>query len=537
MLPPRLPLIAFLLLTAIGVGRIAATYHSISQTSDESSNLACGMEWLERGTYEMGPFHPPLARIAMSLGPYLYGARSQGLTDRWKEGNAILNSGRRYATTLTLARVGILPFFVLATTIVWLWSRRLVGEWGAVAAVFLFTNTPPVLAHAGVATSDMAIGAGIVTAAYAFLRWLEEPDWRRSLWLGAALALAFLAKFSSVVLVPACVVVIAMHGRRRLKAGPTLLVALLFAALLVWSAYRFSFGHMTEHVAEDAAGQGGLWAKIPPSWLRALERTPLPAPQILDGFWQVHNHVDGGQAAYLLGRNSMRGWWYFFPVALAVKTPLGLLILMALGMVAALRGKRSWWIPPALLTAFLLVCMPSTLNIGVRYVLPLYPMMAITAALGAVYLFQRGRTGMALASALMIWTAVSSWKAHPDYLAYFNEIGGSRPERFLVDSDLDWGQDMRPLAAALHARHVERFYLAALYSGDYALLDLPPWDDLKPYQPVTGWVAVSFTMLKTYSWLVARQTGRQEPAYAWLDRYQPVARVGKSFLLYYIPDR
>jgi hypothetical protein len=87
----------------------------------------------------------------------------------------------------------------------------------------------------------------------------------------------------------------------------------------------------------------------------------------------------------------MRGWWYFFPVALAVKTPLGLLILTLIGFAAFFRAKRPLWLPPALLLAILLICMPSTLNIGVRYVLPLYPMMALTAAIGTVYLFRRGR--------------------------------------------------------------------------------------------------------------------------------------------------
>jgi hypothetical protein len=536
LLPSRLPLILFVLLTALGVGRIAATYRAISQTSDEASNLACGMQWIG-GHYDLGPFHPPLARIAMSLGPDLYGAHTTGLRDRFQEGNAVLSSGPRYAKTLTLARAGILPFFVLASTVVWLWGRRLLGEWGALIGVFLFTNIPPVLAHAGVATSDMAVGAGIITAAYAFLRWLEEGDWRHTVWLGAALAVAFLSKFSSVVLVPACVVVILLL-RERGQPWPAPRkwgAALLVAFMVVWAAYHFSFGHMHEHVAEDAAGQGGLWSRIPASWLHALERSPLPAPEILDGFWQVHNHVDGGHAAYLLGENSMRGWWYFFPVALGVKTPLGLLLLTLIGIGAAVRMKRPFWVPPALFVGTLLVCMPSTLNIGVRYVLPLYPMMALTAALGAVWLARRGRAGMVLAVGLMLWTAISSLAAHPDYLAYFNEIGGSRPEQLLVDSDLDWGQDMKQLATALQERRVDHFHMAVLYSGDYALLPLPPWDDLKPYEPVKGWVAVSFTMLKTYSWLVAQQRGRAEPGFAWLERYQPVARVGRSLLLYQIP--
>ena len=84
-----------------------------------------------------------MARLAMAIGPYLYGARSQKLPDRWHEGNAVLYSAARYSRTLTLARMGILPFFVLASTIVWLWGRRILGEWGGLAPVFVFTNLPP----------------------------------------------------------------------------------------------------------------------------------------------------------------------------------------------------------------------------------------------------------------------------------------------------------------------------------------------------------------------------------------------------------
>jgi 4-amino-4-deoxy-L-arabinose transferase-like glycosyltransferase len=557
-LPPslarRAPLALFLLLTAIGVVRIAATYRPISQTSDETPNIACGMEWLNLGRYDYGPFHPPLARVAMAIGPYLYGARSQKLPDRWQEGNAVLGSAPRYGKALTLARIGILPFFVLACVCVWLWSRRLIGDWGALAPVFLFTNLPPVLAHAGLATSDMAVSAGVCAAVLAFVVWLDDRRWRNSLLLGGAMACAFLSKFSSVLLVPACfLVVLALRlpsrdreggpggsGARFWPAARAFAVALFTAALLVWAAYGFSWGRMSEHVADDAAGQSGF-SKVPASFWHALERTPMPAPKILDGLWQVHNHADAGHAAYLLGHNSMRGWWYFFPVAIAVKTPLGALLLLAAGIFALARErlrKFDWryWAPLASAVVILLVCMPATLNIGVRYMLPLYPMLAIVAGMGAVYLFRRrGRAWPAAAAVLMLWTAVSSLAAHPDYIAYFNEIAGSRPERILVDSDLDWGQDMNLLVKDLQKRRVPYIHLSCVYTGDDSRLALPAWDGLEPYQRVTGWVAVSFTKVKTYGWLVAQQRQRPDNGFAWLDRYQPVARVGKSILLYNIP--
>jgi hypothetical protein len=434
---------------------------------------------------------------------------------------------------------------------------------------------------------DMAIGAGICTGLFAYTLWLEEGTLRRSIFFGVGLALAVLSKFSALLLLPVCLAAITLlHPRARQKRNWAWIPV---ACLLIWGAYRFSFGPMTEHVARDAAGQGGIFAKIPSPLLHALETLPVPAPQLLDGLWQVHNHVDVGHTAYLLGRHSFHGWWYFFPVALAVKTPLAILLLAGLGVFAVARAlvpavsrlvstrfkrvplsgdaagmsacataRRPTWMPAVLTAVVLLVNLPTSLNIGVRYMLPLYPLLALTAGIGVARLWKtaplRGALWARLRSeprpsgsgfphyrraaaiVLLLWTAISSAAAHPDYLAYFNELAGTHPERILVDSDLDWGQDMARLAAELQRRRVPYFHMSCLYTGDDTRLGLPSWDSLEPYQPVTGWVAVSHTMLQNYGWMVAQQRGRQDLAFAWLDQYQPVGRVGKSILLYYIPE-
>ncbi|MEO8373504.1 MAG: hypothetical protein ABI806_30245 [Candidatus Solibacter sp.] len=520
-----------MLLTLIGVARIVATYPAIAQTSDETPNIACGMQYLDLGTYTYGAFHPPRARLAMAVGPYLYGARAQKLPDRWPEGNAVLNSAPRPARALTFARLGILPFFLLACTIVWLWGRRLLGDWGALAPVFVFTNLPPVLAHAGLATMDMAIGAGICTALFSYTLWLEHGTLRRAIFFGVGLALAILAKFSAFLLLPVCLGVITLLYPRAAQKRNWAWIPVAF--VLIWGAYRFSFGPMTEHVSRDAAEQGGLIGKIPMPVLHALETLPVPAPQLLDGLWQVHNHVDAGHTAFLLGRHSFHGWWYFFPVALAVKTPIPILLFTLLG-IFSLRGeaRRERWMPTILCGVILLINLPTSLNIGVRYMLPLFPILALTAGVGIVWLWSRLRI---VACLLLSWIFLLCTAAYPNYLAYFNEIAGSHPERILVDSDLDWGQDMKRLAAELNRRHVPYFHMSCLYTGDDTRLGLPAWDGLEPYQPVKGWVAVSHTMRQNYGWMVAQQKGRSDLAFAWLDAHQPVAQVGKSILLYYIP--
>jgi 4-amino-4-deoxy-L-arabinose transferase-like glycosyltransferase len=527
----------FVLLVAAGVARIALTYRVVAQTVDETPNIACGMQWLDQGRYDLGPFHPPLARIAMSIGPYLYGLRSQGLPDRWKEGNAILHSRKRYATALTLARLGILPFFILAAACVWLWSRRILGEWGGVAAVFLFTNLPAVLAHSGIATTDMAVAAGVVFALYGWTRWLEQPDLRRSLLLGVAVAMALLAKFSAFLVVPLCaasILVLYWIGARNLPAlwtttrAAMLALAAVVAFLLIWAGYRFSVGHLREPVDSGMAASSRWWA--------ALAGLPVPAPQMGDGLLLVRVLNKDGHPAFLLGQFRKTGWWYFFPVAVAVKTPLAVLILAAVGLVSAAREKR-WqaWAPGACCVAILAACLPSHLNTGLRYILCLFPMLAIVAAQGVMWLWSRGWWRLA-AAGLLLWLGVSSLAAHPDYIPYFNELAGRHPERILVDSDLDWGQDFKRLVWKLRELRVEHLYLACLWSGDDSRIGLPAWDGLEPYQPVKGWVAISYTTMKTQGLYLARAMGRSEPAYAWLERYQPVWKVGKSILLYHIPE-
>src|SRR5581483_1472568 len=177
----------------------------------------------------------------------------------------------------------------------------------------------------------------------------------------------------------------------------------------------------------------------------------------------------------------------------------------------------------------------SHLNTGLRYLLCLFPMLSIAAAQAVMFLCRRARL-RPVAAALLLWLTISSLHAHPDYIPYFNELAGSHPENILVDSDLDWGQDVKRLVWKLHELKVDHVYFACLWSGDDSKIGLPAWDGLDAYRPVKGWVAISFTTLKLRGLMLAQQAGRRDGAFDWLERYQPVARVGKSILLYHIAD-
>ena len=155
-----------------------------------------------------------------------------------------------------------------------------------------------------------------------------------------------------------------------------------------------------------------------------------------------------GHASYLLGRRSATGFWYYYPVALALKTPLALLLLVAGAAIGACR--RFARLGPALgfCLAILVCALASRINIGVRHVLPVYLGLSVIGG-GVAAAMLRRRAARWILAGLLLWQVASGALQHPDYLAYTNEIAGSHPENFLADSDLDWGQDMKRLGTRL----------------------------------------------------------------------------------------
>ena len=512
--------------------RIVSTYTVFNHTTDEPAHIACGMEWLDKGTYTLEAQHPPLARVAAAIGPYLLGARTvyTPQTERdWlqRDGAAILYHGHRYDLTLALSRLGILPFFWVGCLVVYLWGRRYFNGAIAVLAVFLFSFLPPVLAHAGLSTTDMALASFLGAAFLSGYVWLEEPTRRHAVWFGLCTALMMLSKFSGMAFLPVSVGLALLWyvatdrpgaaplwraARHRL---PTLALAVLVACLAIWAGYRFSFG------------------KVDFTALR------LPAPELYQGIEEVRYHNAAGHPGYLLGQRRSTGFWYFYEVALAVKTPLGFLVLLCAGVFLAVRYRREYrqlWPPLLFAAGILLVGLFSHINIGIRHVLPVYIGFSLVAAVALARGIENsgGRRWVALGAGLMTaWVAVSSLISHPDYLPYFNELAGSHPENILVDSDLDWGQDLKRLSARLGQVHAGQVAFTSLVTADLeGEHGFPPHIAGYPNVPSHGWNAIGKTYWKEYRLGLFDTHLEVTP---WPDRVPEQEQVGKSILLYYFP--
>jgi 4-amino-4-deoxy-L-arabinose transferase-like glycosyltransferase len=545
--------LAIVLLIVVGLLRISSTYSALWQTWDEPAHIARGMEWIDKGEYTYSHEHPPLSPIMVALGPYFAGARSTGQKWRYDEGNNLLHYENAYERNLTLARLGVLPFFVIATLIVWIWTKSYFGRVAALLSVILFSTLPPVLAHSGVATTDMAITAMFVAALFSFYLWLESPTLLRSAMLGITIGLACLAKYSVLVFLPASASLLAIvHYSRKINAEEKSLfrirrwlaasgMAVLLCLLVIWAGYRFSSAALTgidkrPHTSIDRiVGAEGLLHDT--AYLIA-ENVPLPAPEFFSGIRDVATHNKYGHVAYLLGEAYTEGRWYFFPIELSVRTPVPFLILTAIGLLAVSRHvmvrrrDMHFLAPGAAALGVLAVCMLSNLNLGIRHILPMFPLLAVVAGYGAIMLwkFRRSqRFGPALLTILLIWQITSSFAAHPDYLAYYNELAGVHPEDIVLGTT-DWGQDVKRLAAALKNRKIEELSICYYGSADLDRLGLPPRKDLVPYQRTTGWIASS---------LLCSKMGAFSPPYdqfSWLDAHEPVETAGKTIRLYYIPE-
>jgi hypothetical protein len=563
--------LAILLTIGTGVARILSTYRVFSQTADEPAHIACGMELLQYRIYFMDVRHPPLARIAMALGPYLVGARlpDRGHGDGNEAGNTILNSHQNYWENLTLARLGTLPFFILGCVVVWSWTNQLFGKRAALLSLLAFTLLPPVLGHSGLATNDVAGASTLCLALYWLTLWIENPTRWAAARLGAGVGLAVASKFSALLFLPACaaaVVVLCLavdmeYLRRAIrKIASSLFLSLVVAYLVISAGYLFTAVPIQASRPHTVVDRLSGRHPVVHDALCAILETPYPAGRAAGGIKALAGHNKAGHPAFFMGEWRRYGWWYFFPVMFLVKTPVPFLLLSSIACVFVIRSVKrdhDWRKVAPLLFALVVlgVSLPARINIGLRHVLAIYPLLSIVAGGAAMELWgaiRRPIVSRSAVAALFAWLAISSAFTHPDYLAYFNFLASDRPERIQAESDLDWGQDLARLSQWLRARGVQEVAISYFGTADLTRADLPNFHELAPYHKTSGWVAISahnrvipnafvitprrLGMAPFYS--VPGHFDRIKPGdgpFAWLMDYKPLEKIGSSIFVYYIP--
>lgn len=419
---------------------------------------------------------------------------------------------------MSLARSANLLLFAVAIVATALWARRTYSSAVAILSVAIFTSLPPVLGHAGLITNDLGAAATMALAMLALEWHLDAPSPARAALTGMAIALGVLTKLSFLVFFP-CAVLILLAFRKTLRwrhAGVTVLAAIV----VVWAGYKFDFG-TPQGLSKDGMFLFEYAAPKPlRPFTRRLAEVPLPAPALSVGLATLAFHNQRGHDAYLFGKVSHRGWWYYFPVVLFYKSPVPFLLLSAWGIVFARKFA-------ALAAGMLLIAMTASINIGIRHILPIYVPLSIVAAVAIVTIWSRASLfGRCALIALLAWFFGGVALSGRDMLPWFNEFAQPNPAAVAVDSNLDWGQDMLRLARAVRELRIAELHVAIFTNArlaEHGIHAVP----LAPYVKVSGWVAVS-------EMIVAQDAPRG--AYSWLSTYRPVRRIGHSIRLYRIEE-
>jgi hypothetical protein len=526
-----------------------------TQTWDEGIELAGGYSYLTTGDYRVTAQHPPLARILAALPllafrPHLPGKEAATDVDA---GRAFLYENRTPADELLFA--ARLPMIaVTAATILALaaWTRRRFGTRAALAAACFFGLDPNVLAHGRYVKHDVPVTFFAFLAAIAWEWYLESKKKRALAAAGVALGLALGTKFSAVFLIPTFAILYAIHEGRGLRWRRA---AGAFAA-----TGAMAFATLAAIYAPDAAALVPRTAGMKgarPALHRVVDRSTavgqalawtgahlgLRSHPLLTGVAEFAAHNGQGHESYLMGMHSTTGWWYYYPAAFVVKSPtatlaaLALALALGIGRVRAggLRGIRfSWATLAAPIAVYGAMCCASRVDIGIRLLLPVYPYLC--AAIGAALAEWQWRWRTAAMVALAVGLAAETGSVYPHFTAFFNGIVGGPKEgpRRLVDSNIDWGQDLKGLKEYVDARGVRS--LCADYFGTapmeyYGLhaRGLPGPEELRKGAPLgCETIAVSVTPLY----------GVYTPPgyYAWLREVPPRARIGWSIYVWDAED-
>lgn len=508
---------ALLLLMAVN---LFAAISRKSITNDEIVHIPAGYYHLVAGEFQLNNEHPPLVKMWAAL-PLLivqpdeppapktedenFMERTWGFHERFWQANQA-----RFQTVTFWPRLMMIPITLSLGALIFVFARKLFGKTAGLFALALYVLEPTVLAHGRVVHTDVPAALAYLLFFFALHRYSEAPGTKRALILGLVCALALLTKFSMLVLVPVLAIYflvrLFIEWRDRKQRMQILVHSALITEIvlfLVNAAYYFQRPALEASDVRWVAMKSPALLGFVTTFVRLASY--LVPTYYLFGVYNIELHNHFGHATSLLGQYNDLGWWYYFPVAFALKTtiPFLLLVIVGFGWSVLRFVRRDWrflWIVVPV-GIYLAISLTSHINIGIRHFLPVYPFLFIAGGALLAHLLKSRRTvGITVLVVLFGWMGFEAVRTFPNYTPYMNQLASSHPRwYYLSDSNVEWGDDVNALADYLKARG-ETKVSAALSAGwstlgrygvDYLdMVSLPP-----DKTPETRYVAIGASFL------------------------------------------
>ncbi|MEK6961097.1 MAG: glycosyltransferase family 39 protein [Nanoarchaeota archaeon] len=498
---------------AIALTAMATT----SLTNDEIAHIPAGYTYLKTGDYRMNVEHPPLIKLIagaalLPLEPKLnithpaWAARKE-----WIWGDRFFFLWNHNSDQLLFwARSPIALIGALLIAFVYIWARELYGPLAGLLAGTLAALDPLITATSTIVHTDIGVTTFGFISTYFFWKFCHHRNKRNLAMCGIALGLALASKFTGVYF-----------------------IAIFGVLALVCARYDSSDKRITEALQESRAQNlyilsgliviVGLFILIASYHFTQLN-------WMIQGFKDVAIHSTVGHNSFFHGTFSDTGFWYYFPAAFLIKTPLPTIILILLSILLFTKTRtenicNEWFlvIPAAM---YLLFFIPNNINIGVRHIEPVYPFLFVFTSKVTRW---RSRVMPYLTGLLLLWLAWNAYSIYPHHLSNFNELVGGPdygPE-WLIDSNIDWGQDLKGLGSWL-GEHGNPMVLMAYFGNDDREYRGINWDELK-CGPQPGLIAISVNRLVGFS-------EEDSKCSAWLKAKEPIAKIGYSIFIYNITE-
>lgn len=435
-------------------------------TCDEfAHHLASGYSYLLTGDFRMNPASPPVPRLMSAVPMAFLGAKLPLQDPSWAAADSPafaqaffykMNPGMQ-DRLIFWARVPMVLLSLVFAYCVYGAAKRLFGPPAGLIALTLYACSPNVLAHSALATADLPVAFFFFLSIMSFVDHLQDPRPRRALVCGVFTGMAFLSKFTALLLPPMFLLIALLAGRGRALKPKAALICLMSALAVIWAGYFFECKPLLRNVTRLEQKEALLRRMGGEALVSIGHRTPVPLATFtssIAGMIKTRHH---GTRAFLLGEWSEKGWWYYYFVAFAIKEtlPFVLLSIFASAGLVALRMSRTMKVAFAtVIFGFFAVTLGDKAQAGIRYFLPVFPFLMISAAGLAVSVWNKGRAARLAILTLLSWHAVEAVRTGPDQFSYFNGLigGPSQGYRYLRDSNIDWGQDLEPLARHLKSR-------------------------------------------------------------------------------------